>query len=52
MKLQNDGDVRTKFSIFSQHSTKGPVELYAMLVRSIQDCSVRGPLMKSRREVE
>ncbi|MCI11390.1 photosystem I P700 chlorophyll a apoprotein [Trifolium medium] len=36
MKLQNDDDVRTIFSIFSQYSTKGPIELDTTLVRSIQ----------------
>jgi hypothetical protein len=40
MKLQNDGDVRTMFSIFSQYSTKGLIELYTTLMRSFQDiCS-------------
>ncbi|MCH82446.1 hypothetical protein A2U01_0003252 [Trifolium medium] len=37
MKFQNDGDVRTTFSIFSQYSTKGPIELDVTLVRSVQD---------------
>ncbi|MCI13980.1 hypothetical protein A2U01_0035105, partial [Trifolium medium] len=27
MKLQNDGNVRIVFFIFSQYSTKGPIEL-------------------------
>ncbi|MCH94309.1 hypothetical protein A2U01_0015267, partial [Trifolium medium] len=36
MKLQKDGDVRTMFSIFSQYNTKGPIELDATLVRSVQ----------------
>jgi hypothetical protein len=40
MRLTNDGDVRTMFSIFSQYMTKGPIELDAKLVRFIQDiCS-------------
>ncbi|MCI94974.1 hypothetical protein A2U01_0116272, partial [Trifolium medium] len=34
MKLHNDDDVRTMFSIFSQYMTKGPIELDAKLVRS------------------
>jgi hypothetical protein len=36
MKLQNDGDVWTMFSIFSQYMTKGPIELDATLVRLVQ----------------
>ncbi|MCI22980.1 photosystem I P700 chlorophyll a apoprotein, partial [Trifolium medium] len=40
MKLQNDDDVRTMFSIFSQYNMKGPIELDATLVRYVQDiCS-------------
>ena len=34
MKLTNDDDVRTMFSVFGQHSTRGPIELDASLVRS------------------
>jgi len=34
MKLMNDDDVRTMFSVFAQHSTRGPIELDASLVRS------------------
>jgi hypothetical protein len=33
MKLTNDDDVRTMFSVFGQHSTRGPIELDASLVR-------------------
>jgi hypothetical protein len=36
MKLQNDGDVRTVFSIVSQHMTKGSIELDVKLVRFVQ----------------
>ncbi|PNY06641.1 hypothetical protein L195_g003116 [Trifolium pratense] len=36
MKLQNDDDVRTMFSICSQYNMKGPIELDAALVRFIQ----------------
>jgi hypothetical protein len=36
MILQNDGNVRTMFSIFSQYMTKGPIELEATLIRSVQ----------------
>jgi hypothetical protein len=36
MKLQNDGDVRTMFSIFAQCMTRIPIELNAKLVRSVQ----------------
>ena len=35
MQLKNDDDVRTMFSIYSQHSTKGPIELDAKLTRSV-----------------
>ena len=34
MKLKNDNDVRTMFSVFGQHSIRGPIELDASLVRS------------------
>ena len=34
MKLANDGDVRTMFSVFGQHITRGLIELDASLVRS------------------
>jgi len=33
MKLTNDDDVRTMFSVFGQYSTRGPIELAASLVR-------------------
>jgi len=33
MKLTNDDDVRTMFSVFAQHNTRGPIELDASLVR-------------------
>ena len=36
MKLTNDDDVRTMFSIFAQNSTRGPIELDASLVRSTE----------------
>ncbi|MCI23305.1 hypothetical protein A2U01_0044484, partial [Trifolium medium] len=36
MKLQNDGDVKTMFSIFSRYMTKGSIELNAKLVRSVE----------------
>jgi len=32
MKLNNDDDVRTMFSIFGQYGTKGPIELDTLLV--------------------
>jgi len=44
MKLTNDDDVRTMFSVFTQHSTRRPIELDASLVRSaeqIQKCLIR-----------
>jgi hypothetical protein len=34
MKLTNNDDVRTMFSVFGQHSTRGPIELDDSLVRS------------------
>jgi hypothetical protein len=36
MKHQNDADVRTMFSIFSQYITKGMNELDGTLVRSVE----------------
>lgn len=33
MTLPNDGDVRTMFSVFGQHTTRGLIELDASLVR-------------------
>ena len=36
MKFTNDNDVRTMFSVFGQHSTRGPIELDASLVRSAE----------------
>ncbi|KEH41643.1 hypothetical protein MTR_1g053260 [Medicago truncatula] len=36
MKLKNDDDVRTMFYVFGQHSTRGPIELDASLVRSAE----------------
>lgn len=36
MKLKNDDDVRTMFSIFGPYNTKGMIELYTLLVRSFE----------------
>jgi len=36
MKLTNDDDVRTMFSVFAQHSTRGLIELDVSLVRSAE----------------
>jgi len=36
MKLTNDNDVRTMLFVFGQHSTRGPIELDASLVRSTE----------------
>jgi len=36
MKLTNDDDVRTMFFVFGQHSTRGPIELDASLVRYVE----------------
>jgi hypothetical protein len=41
MKLKNDGDVRTMFSIFAQYMTKAPIEYDAKLVRSVDAKLVR-----------
>ena len=37
MKLLNDDDVRTMLSIFSQYSTRGPIELDGSSVRSVEE---------------
>jgi hypothetical protein len=37
MKLMNDDYVRTMFSIFCQYSIRGPIELDASLVRSVEE---------------
>jgi len=37
MKLTNNDDVRTMFSVFGQHNTRGPIELDASLVRSVEE---------------
>jgi hypothetical protein len=36
MKLENDGDVRTMFSIFYRYITNGLIWLDTMLVRSVE----------------
>lgn len=36
MKLTNDGDLRTMFAVFGQHTTRGPIELDASLVKSAE----------------
>ncbi|AES77293.1 hypothetical protein MTR_7g008890 [Medicago truncatula] len=36
IKLMNDDDVRTMFSIFGQFNTRGPILLDASLVRSVE----------------
>ena len=36
MKLMNDDDVGTMFSVFSQHNIRGPIELDALLVISAE----------------
>jgi hypothetical protein len=50
MKLQNDDDVRSVFTIFYRYNLKEPTELDAILVRFVFSWSVWRPLMKSRRE--
>ncbi|AES59417.1 hypothetical protein MTR_1g019220 [Medicago truncatula] len=45
MKLKND-DVRTMFYVFVQHSTRGPIELDASLVRSAEQ--IRKSLHRAR----
>jgi len=37
MKLWNNDDVRTTFTIFLQHSSRGPIELNDLLDKSFQD---------------
>ena len=37
LKLTNDDDVRTMFTVFGQHNTRGPIELDASLVRSVEE---------------
>ncbi|AES99779.1 hypothetical protein MTR_5g084630 [Medicago truncatula] len=37
MKLGNEDDVRTMFSIFGQYNTKGLIELDASLVKSVEE---------------
>jgi len=46
MKIQNNDDVRTMFSIFDQHSLKGPIKLNTTLVWSFQD--IRENLIRLR----
>jgi len=36
IKLTNDDEVRTMFSVFGQHNTRGPIELDASLARSAE----------------
>jgi len=40
MKLTNDDDVRTMFSVFGQHSTRGPIELDACWLDLLIMCYV------------
>jgi len=46
MKLMNDDNVRTMFSIFGQFSTRGPIELDASLVRTVEH--IRQSLIQPR----
>jgi len=51
MKLTNDDDVRTMFSVFGQHSTRGPIELDTSLVRSVEQISEKiAPAQELRRD--
>jgi hypothetical protein len=45
MVLRTDDDVKSMFEIFSEHSTKGPIELDAKLLRSVPEIlsSLRRP---------
>jgi len=36
MKLMNDDDVRTMYSIFGQYSSRGPIQLDASLVKFVE----------------
>jgi len=46
MKLKNNDDVRTVFSIFCQYSTRGPIEFDASLVRFVEE--IRKSLIRTR----
>jgi hypothetical protein len=46
MKLKNDGDLRIMLSIFAQYMTKGPNELDAKFVRSVE--AICSNLIRSR----
>ncbi|AES97530.2 hypothetical protein MTR_5g055660 [Medicago truncatula] len=46
MKLMNDDDVRTMFSIFGQFSTRGLIELNASLVKYVEH--IRQSLIRPR----
>ncbi|AES73875.1 hypothetical protein MTR_3g109740 [Medicago truncatula] len=50
MKLMNDDDLRTMFSIFGQFSTRGPIELDASLVRYVEH--IRQSLIQPRNYLE
>jgi len=50
MKLTNDDNVRTMLSVFGQHSTRGPIELDASLVRSVEQ--ILKSLHRSRNDEE
>jgi hypothetical protein len=41
MKLENNEDIRTMFSIYSQYNTKGPIELDVKLTRYVDDILAR-----------
>jgi hypothetical protein len=46
VKLRNNGDVRTMFSVFSRYRTNVPIELDASLVRYVED--IMSNLIRSR----
>ena len=51
MKLTNDDDVRTMFSVFAQHSTRGPIELNASFVRSVEQILKSLPRPRNYEEI-
>ena len=52
MKLKNDNDVRTMFSIFSQHIIKGPIKIDTSLVRYVEDIQKSLIQLKDYKEIK
>ena len=51
MKLRNDDNVRTMFSIFGQYSTTRPIELEASLVKFVGDIPKSSIWPRNYREI-